>query len=114
MRLHGQSIALSAINELGDEFDQDRQYVGASLSAVAQSGYNSGMIPGNGGGSAKRRFVGRAPGRLDLMGGNTNYTGGLAVQTTIAEGAWATVETRDDPEILIFNPQMREVSCEDQ
>jgi galactokinase len=64
--------------------------------------------------TGKRRFVGRAPGRLDLMGGNGNYTGGLVFEATTAEGAWATVELREDRRILFFNPQMREIGWADE
>jgi galactokinase len=63
--------------------------------------------------TGKRRFVGRAPGRLDLMGGNGNYTGGLVFEATTAEGLWATVELREDKQILFFNPQVRDVGWED-
>src|SRR5260370_42222902 len=54
--------------------------------------------------TGKQRFVGRAPGRLDLMGGNGHYTGGLAFEATIAAGAWATVELREDRQLRFFNP----------
>jgi L-arabinokinase len=63
--------------------------------------------------TGKRRFVGRAPGRLDLMGGNGNYTGGLVLEATTAEGTWATVELREDRQILFFNPQVRDIGWED-
>ena len=64
--------------------------------------------------TAKLRFVGRAPGRLDLMGGNGNYSGGLVFEATTAEGAWATVELREDRQILFFNPQVRDMGWEDE
>ena len=64
--------------------------------------------------TAKRRFVGRAPGRLDLMGGNGNYSGGLVFEATTAEGTWATVELREDRQILFFNPQVRDFGWEDE
>lgn len=64
--------------------------------------------------NGKRRFVGRAPGRIDLMGGNANYTGGLVLQATTSEGTWVTVELRDDRQIAFFNPQIREIGWEDQ
>jgi galactokinase len=64
--------------------------------------------------TGKRRFVGRAPGRLDLMGGNGNYTGGLVFEATTHEGTWATVELREDRQILFFNPQMRDIGWEDE
>ena len=72
------------------------------------------MTPRNGDLTEKRRFVGRVPGRIDLMGGNANYTGGLVLQATTSEGTWATVELRDDRQIAFFNPQMREIGQEDQ
>jgi L-arabinokinase len=36
-------------------------------------------------------FIGRSPGRLDLMGGNVDYTGGLVFEATIREATWAAV-----------------------
>jgi L-arabinokinase len=53
-------------------------------------------------------FVGRAPGRLDIMGGNADYTGGLVFQATIREGTWAAVALREDDAIVLHNPQMKE------
>jgi len=64
--------------------------------------------------TGKRRFVGRAPGRLDLMGGDGSYTGGLVLAATTAEGTWATVELRDDRQILFFNPQVRDIGWENE
>ena len=54
-----------------------------------------------------RRFVGRAPGRLDLMGGSAAFAGGLVVETTILEGVWVTLALREDRQIVIVNPQAR-------
>src|SRR6267378_2039711 len=51
-------------------------------------------------------YVSRAPGRLDLMGGNVDYTGGLVFQATIREATWAAVQRRDDGRIVFWNPQM--------
>src|SRR3982074_2305101 len=64
--------------------------------------------------TGKLRYVGRAPGRLDLMGGNGNYTGGLVFESTTPEGTWATVELREDRQLLFFNPQMRDAGWEDE
>src|SRR2546428_13328543 len=52
-------------------------------------------------------FCSRAPGRLDLMGGNDDYTGGLVFEATIREATWAAVQLRDDRQILFLNPQMK-------
>src|SRR5208283_3019983 len=50
----------------------------------------------------------RAPGRLDLMGGNDDYTGGLVFEATIREATWAGVQLRADRRIVFLNPQMKE------
>src|SRR5579884_3491530 len=52
-------------------------------------------------------YVTRAPGRLDLMGGNVDYTGGLVFQATIREATWAAAQRRDDGRIIFLNPQMK-------
>jgi galactokinase len=51
-------------------------------------------------------YISRAPGRLDLMGGNVDYTGGLVFQATIREATWAAAQLRDDGRIIFWNPQM--------
>jgi galactokinase len=51
-------------------------------------------------------FYSRAPGRLDLMGGNDDYTGGLVFETTIREATWAAVQRRVDRVIRLWNPQV--------
>jgi galactokinase len=52
--------------------------------------------------------VARAPGRLDLMGGNDDYTGGMVFEATIREATWAAAQRRGDDAIVLVNPQMRE------
>ena len=52
-------------------------------------------------------FFNRAPGRLDLMGGNDDYTGGLVFEATIREATWAAAQLREDRRIVFFNPQMK-------
>jgi len=62
---------------------------------------------------SKPVYICRAPGRLDLMGGNVDYTGGLVFQATIREATWAAAQARDDRRIVFWNPQMqREGWCE--
>jgi galactokinase len=53
-------------------------------------------------------FINRAPGRLDLMGGNVDYTGGVVFQSTIREATWAAAQPRSDEDIVFWNPQMKE------
>jgi galactokinase len=57
---------------------------------------------------SKTIFISRAPGRLDLMGGNDDYTGGLVFETTIREATRVAAQRRDDTRVRLLNPQMRE------
>jgi L-arabinokinase len=59
-------------------------------------------------------YISRAPGRLDLMGGNVDYTGGLVFQATILEATWAAAQQRNDGLIVFWNPQMRNHNCADR
>lgn len=58
--------------------------------------------------SGRPVFIARSPGRLDLMGGNVDYTGGLVFEATIREATWAAVQLRDDRRVVFWNPQMAE------
>lgn len=58
--------------------------------------------------------MGRAPGRLDIMGGNDDYTGGLVFEATIREATWAAVALRSDEWIMIHNPRMAENKWRDK
>jgi galactokinase len=49
-------------------------------------------------------WVARAPGRLDVMGGNVDYTGGLVLQSLLREAVWVAVQPRTDDMIRILNP----------
>lgn len=71
----------------------------------APSGYFSPELP---------VYISRAPGRLDLMGGNVDYTGGLVFQATIREATWAAVQKRKDQRIVFWNPQMRKNGWSDR
>lgn len=51
-------------------------------------------------------FVCRAPGRLDLMGGNDDYTGGLVFEATIKEAVLVAVQARDDSSVVLYNPEV--------
>jgi len=59
-------------------------------------------------------YIGRSPGRLDLMGGNVDYTGGLVFEATIREATWAAVQLRSDRRIVFRNPQMSERGWRDR
>lgn len=51
-------------------------------------------------------FISRAPGRLDLMGGNDDYTGGLVFESTIREATYAAAQLRDDRFVVLKNPDV--------
>jgi galactokinase len=53
-------------------------------------------------------FRAKSPGRLDLMGGNVDYTGGLVFQATIRESTSAAIQLRPDGQIVLINPQMED------
>lgn len=48
-------------------------------------------------------FVSRSPGRLDLMGGNDDYTGGLVFESTIRESTYTAAQLRQDQTIELNN-----------
>jgi galactokinase len=59
-------------------------------------------------------FIARCPGRLDLMGGNVDYTGGLVFEATIREATWGAVQLRKDRRVVFWNPQMAEHGWQDR
>jgi L-arabinokinase len=52
-------------------------------------------------------YINRSPGRLDLMGGNDDYTGGLVFETTIAEATFFAAQPRTDAHFVLHNPSVR-------
>lgn len=52
-------------------------------------------------------LINRTPGRLDLMGGNDDYTGGLVFETTIREATLVAVQPRPDQTVSFFNPAVK-------
>ena len=46
----------------------------------------------------------RAPGRLDFMGGNLDYTGGLVLQIPTRESIWAVYQPSPEQTLRVFNP----------
>lgn len=49
-------------------------------------------------------WIARAPGRLDVMGGNVDYTGGMVLQRVLREVVQVAVQPRTDDIIRILNP----------
>ena len=52
-------------------------------------------------------LINRTPGRLDLMGGNDDYSGGLVFETTIREATLVAVQARADQIVRFYNPAVR-------
>ena len=52
-------------------------------------------------------LINRTPGRLDLMGGNDDYTGGLVFETTIREATLVAVQPRRDQTVRFYNPAVK-------
>lgn len=49
-------------------------------------------------------WIARSPGRLDLFGGNVDYSGGLVLQLPLREGIWAAAQSSSQPAIRVLNP----------
>lgn len=49
------------------------------------------------------RLIGRAPGRLDVMGGIADYSGSLVLQLPLAEAAYALVQPRRDGQVVVIS-----------
>lgn len=47
--------------------------------------------------------VGRAPGRLDLMGGIADYSGSLVLELPLAVATWVAVQPVDEPTITVLS-----------
>jgi galactokinase len=47
--------------------------------------------------------VGRAPGRLDLMGGVADYSGSLVLELPLGVATWVAVQSTDDAEITLLS-----------
>ena len=54
--------------------------------------------------SARPVCIARAPGRLDLMGGNVDYTGGLVLQFPLSQAVRAAVQPTARRVIRVLNP----------
>jgi galactokinase len=63
--------------------------------------------------SEKAIYINRTPGRLDLMGGNDDYTGGLVFETTIQEATIVAVQPRADRQLIFYNPAVKTLGWAD-
>jgi galactokinase len=59
-------------------------------------------------------FINRTPGRLDLMGGNDDYTGGLVFETTILEATLVAIQPRTDQKVIFYNPAVKSIGWQDR
>ncbi|MGB9669464.1 MAG: galactokinase family protein, partial [Anaerolineales bacterium] len=63
--------------------------------------------------SSKTIYINRTPGRLDLLGGNDDYSGGLVFETTIREATLVGVQERTDEQVFLYNPAVKELGWKD-
>ncbi len=59
-------------------------------------------------------LINRTPGRLDLMGGNDDYTGGLVFETTIREATLVALQAREDRLVRFNNPAVKALGWSDR
>lgn len=59
-------------------------------------------------------LVNRTPGRLDLMGGNDDYTGGLVFETTIREATLVAIQPRTDRVVRFYNPAVKFIGWQEE
>lgn len=51
-------------------------------------------------------YVGRAPGRLDLMGGIADYSGSLVLELPLGVETWVAAQATSVSELEVFSPQL--------
>lgn len=56
------------------------------------------------------RIIGRAPGRLDVMGGIADYSGSLVLQLPLAEATYALVQMRRDGQVVVISGATNDLS----
>src|SRR5258708_29406227 len=54
--------------------------------------------------------VGRAPGRLDLMGGVADYSGSLVLELPLAVATWVAVQPSSEPELTLLSTSIASAS----
>jgi L-arabinokinase len=57
-------------------------------------------------------YVGRAPGRLDLMGGIADYSGSLVLELPLAVATWVAIQLTDEPVVTLFSTSIEAGSGE--
>jgi galactokinase len=58
-------------------------------------------------------LINRTPGRLDLMGGNDDYSGGMVFETTIREATFVAIQARSDQQVCFYNPAVKALGWSD-
>lgn len=58
-------------------------------------------------------LINRTPGRLDLMGGNDDYTGGLVFEKTIQEATMVAIQAQPDHLFHFYNPAVKALGWDD-
>ena len=58
-------------------------------------------------------YINRTPGRLDLLGGNDDYSGGLVFETTIREATLVALQARLDERVILYNPAVQSLGWQE-
>jgi galactokinase len=93
-----------ALNQLAGQYP-DLAKFGQGLRKLVENGYFQ---------KNQEILINRTPGRLDLMGGNDDYTGGLVFETTIREATFVAVQPRSDRTVHFYNPAVKSIGWKDQ
>ena len=59
-------------------------------------------------------YINRTPGRLDLMGGNDDYTGGVVFEKTIMEATLFAAQPRSDNRFILVNPSVKSMGWQER
>jgi galactokinase len=93
-----------ALTQLAGQYP-DLEKFGQGLRKLVQNGYFQ---------KNQELLINRTPGRLDLMGGNDDYTGGLVFETTIREATFVAVQPRSDRTVHFYNPAVKAIGWKDK
>lgn len=88
---------IGSLSDLADQFPDLKRFDAALGQLVRDGFFRSGVDV----------TVNRTPGRLDLMGGNDDYTGGFVFQATIREATRVAVQPRTDQKVVFYNPGVK-------
>ncbi len=79
-------------------FEHDKQSLPDSERFLAALHEHEGFLS-----TERPVWVGRAPGRLDLMGGIADYSGSLVLEMPLAVATWVAVQATEEPQVAVLS-----------